>query len=177
MQYSKETKSMPPAKFLTISANLLHNAFIKAGRTAAKRVYRDIEAGKVVPLTYLELEDKSMVRFDLSLNHKLYRGQLNFTSFRNGVALFIMNAGEVLREPDKLRIYQNQDNPRSIVFGVLAISTEDGEPSVLSLVADSSGEEAVVHLQLTYLDSVQFQGREVADTTADSPAPGDGETA
>ncbi len=167
MQYSSETKSLPPAKFLTISANLLKNALLDASRTDAKSKFRDIQAGKVIPLTYLELEDKSRVRFDLSMNHELYKGNLNFTTFRNSIALFIANAGEKLKAPEELRILQNQENPRSIVFNVFAITTENDEPSVLSLVAESSASEAAVHLQLTYLDTVQFQRQNTESESVD----------
>ncbi|MEE4108388.1 MAG: hypothetical protein V2I24_03515 [Halieaceae bacterium] len=160
MQYTSETKSLPPDQFLTISANLLNNKLLQAGRTEAKRVFRDIQDGKVVPITYLEMQDKSLVRFDLSLDYTHYRGHLNFTSFRTSLALWLHNAKETLEKPDGLRIYQDQNNPRSIMFGVLAITAEGDEPSILGLCADSSGSEAAIHLKLLYLDTVQFRGTE-----------------
>jgi hypothetical protein len=157
MQYTSETKSLPPAKFLTIAANLLNNALLKPDRAEAKRVFKDIQQGKVVPLTYLELEDKALVRFDLELNHQRYRGDLNFSSFRTGLALLLSNAGKTLENPESLHIYQADGNPRSILFGVVAITSVNDEPSVLVLGADSSGDDASVRLTLTYLDSVQFE--------------------
>jgi len=166
MQYTSETKSLPPDQFLTISANLLNNKLLKAGRTEAKRVFRDIQDGKVVPITYLEMQDKSLVRFDLSLDYSHYRGHLNFTSFRTSLALLLHNARETLEKPDGLRIYQDQNNPRSIMFGVLAVTAEDDEPSILGLCADSSGSEAAIHLKLLYLDTVQFQGSDPASEQA-----------
>lgn len=184
MQYTSETKSLPPEQFLTIAANLLNNKLLKVGRTEAKRVFRDIHSGRTVPITYLEMQDKSLVRFDLSLDHRCYRGHLNFTAFRTSLALFLSNARETLEKPDGLRIYQNQSNPRSIMFGVLAITAEDNEPSILGLCADSSGSEAAIHLQLMYLDTVQFKGPEIdtadagaggmADAGADTQASSDG---
>ena len=166
MQYTSETKSMPPDRFLTVAANLLTNAFLKADRADAKRVFRDIQRGKVVPLTFLELEDKALVRFDLELNHELYRGGLNFSSFRTGLALLISNAAKTLEKPESLRIYQHQTNPRAILFGVLAVTSVDDEPSVLVLGADAASDEASVRLTLTYLDSVQFEDNPVAGDDA-----------
>jgi hypothetical protein len=168
MQYRNETKSLPPAKFLTIAGNLLHNAIFKANRTEARRVFRDIEAGKVVPLTNLKLEDDSLVRFDLALDHRRYRGKMNFRNFRIGLGHLINNASKALETPDTLRIYQNPDNPRSIVFGVFSITSEGDKPSVLVLGADSSHAEAAVRLQLTYLDSVEFEENlaDAGDTSA-----------
>ena len=157
MQYQSQTKSLPPAKFLTIAANLLNNAILKASRTDAKRVFRAIEAGKRVPLTFLELEDKSRVRFDLALDHARYRGTMNFRNVRTGLALLISNAAKTLEKPDSLLIYQNHENPREVIFGVLAVTAEGDQPSILVLGANSSSGDASVLLQLTYLDSVQFE--------------------
>jgi len=169
MQYTSETKSLPPGKFLTIAVNLLNNALLKASRTDAKRLYRDVEAGKVVPLTYLKMEDEALVRFDLELDHARYRGDLNFKSFRTGLALLLSNAAKTLEQPESLRIYQNQQNPRSILFGVLAITSVNDEPSVLVLGADSSGGEAAVRLQLTYLDAGQFEEAAAAGEAPSAP--------
>jgi hypothetical protein len=157
MQNRSVTKSLSPPKFLTISGNLLRKSLILAKRTEAKRLYREIEAGKTVPLTYLELEDKSRVRFDLSLDHKMYRGTLNFTAFRDSVGILVANMGEALTEPESLRVYQNEENPRSMVFGVYGITVTNDEPSILALVVDTGRGDASVQLQLTYLDSVQFK--------------------
>jgi hypothetical protein len=169
MQYTSETKSLPPAKFLTIAANLLLNALIKAERADAKRKFRDLQQGKVVPITYLEMEDKALVRFDLELDHERYQGDLNFGSFRTGLALLLSNAKKTLEKPEELRIYRKHDNPRAILFGVLAITSEDDRPSVLVLGADSSGGDASVRLTLTYLDSVQFEDNlDQGDDTAPS---------
>lgn len=166
MQYTSETKSLPPDQFLTVSANLLHKKLLQAGRTEAKRVFRDIQDGKVIPITYLEMQDKSLVRFDLSLDHTHYRGHLNFTSFRTSLAVFLNNAKETLEKSDDLRIYQDQNNPRSIMFGVLAVTAEDDEPSILGLCADSSSGEAAIHLKLLYLDTVQFKDTEAGSAQA-----------
>ncbi|MEE4279670.1 MAG: hypothetical protein V2I82_14480 [Halieaceae bacterium] len=157
MQYTTQTKSLPPQQFLTISGNLLRKSLVLASRTEAKRIFREIEAGKTVPLTYLELEDKSLVRFDLSLDHKMYRGSFTFKAFRDSVGLLVLNIGEALTEQESIRIFQEENNPRSMVFGVFAITVEEDQPSILSLVIDSSAGDASVELKLTYLDSVQFQ--------------------
>lgn len=172
MQYVNETKSLPPAKFLTIAGNLLHNALFKANRTDARRVYREIEQGKRVALTYLEMEDKSLVRFDLALDRERYRGTMNLRNFKIGLGLLLSNASKALETPEKLRVYQNPNNPREIMFGVFAVTAEGDQPSVLVLGADSSSTDASVLLQLTYLDSVQFE-----ETLADAEAPAGGSAA
>ena len=157
MQYVSETKSLPPAKFLTIAGNLLHNAVFKANRTDARRVYREIEQGKRVALTYLELEDKALVRFDLALDHERYRGTMNFRNFKIGLGHLLSNASKALESPEKLRIYHNPHNPREILFGVFAVTSEGDQPSLLVLGADSSSTDASVLLRLTYLDSIEFE--------------------
>ncbi len=157
MQQNLETKSLPTDKFLTVAVNLLNNGFLEATRTEAKRIYREIEGGKTVPLTHLEMEDKSLVRFDVALNHELYRGTLSFSSFRTGLRLLLSNAAQALKEPEKLRTFRNEQDPNSMMFGVFAVTAEANQPSVLVLGAESGRGDAAVRLQLTYLDSAQFE--------------------
>jgi hypothetical protein len=63
-----------------------------------------------------------------------------------------------LKEPEKLRTFRNQQDPDSVMFGVLAATEEEGKPSVLVLGADTVRTDARVLLRLSYLDSSQFEG-------------------
>lgn len=157
MQQNVRTKSLSADKFLTVSINLINKALLEAGRSEAKRLFRGLEEGKHMPLTHLQMEDKSLVRFDLALNAKQYQGDLNFGKFRLGVTLLVANAAEALRAPEKIRTYRNEHDPDSVLFGVTAATAEDGKPSVLVLGADSRRGEASVLLQLSYIDYQQFE--------------------
>ena len=155
-------------KFLTISANILHKALIDSSRTDAKAIFRDVQEGKVVPLTRVRMEDGSEVRFDLSLDHSEYRGNFNFGAFRHGLAVLIAHIAEAVNDPAKLTTFGNQQDPRSVLFGVTAVTVEDGVSSVLALGADSAARAAAVQLKLMYLPHQQFEDGQGPDpeTTA-----------
>lgn len=153
-------------KFLTMSVNLLYKAFLESRRTEAKQVFRDMLAGKSVPLTNVQMEDRSLVRFDVALDHSLYRGKLNFGSFRAGLALLVARLSDALREERDITVYSAEHDPNVMIFGVTAVTWEEGKPSVLVLGADSSGGRASVELRLQYLDPAQFQTEEGDSRTA-----------
>ena len=148
-------------KFLTIAANLLHRSLIENSRTEAKSIYRDLADGKIVPLTHIRMEDGSEVRFDLKLDHSEFRGKLSFSSLRHSVGVLITHIAEAVKDPQSVRSFTNQQNARAVLFGMTAVTLEDGETNVLALGADSSTGHAVTQLQLMYLPMEQFAGGEI----------------
>ena len=84
-----KTQSVPQDQFLTMAANLLYKSFLESSRTKAKNVYKELVAGKTLPLTTVEMADKSTVRFDIALDHSEYRGNINFGAFRSSLTLLI----------------------------------------------------------------------------------------
>ncbi|GAB5415331.1 MAG: hypothetical protein Cons2KO_29340 [Congregibacter sp.] len=172
MSQNTTSKSLPKDKFLTIAVNLLNNALLESTRTEAKKLFRELEEGKTVPITTLEMEDKSRVRVDLALNHTLYRGKFNFGNFRTGLKLLLANCVEALKKPDELKTFHSEHDANSVLFGVLAITVEDEQPSLLVLGAESGGGEPRIKLQLTYLDSVQFESNiDPAELAEDGDQP------
>ncbi|MEM1141213.1 MAG: hypothetical protein AAGI88_01385 [Pseudomonadota bacterium] len=157
MNQRTQTTSLPTDKFLTVAINLLNKSFLEATRTDAKRLYRDLEAGKTVHLTRLQLEDKSQVRVDLTLDHREYQGSLRFATFRTGLTLLIAQIADTLRDKKSFRTYQNEHDAGSVMFGFTAVTTEDNRSSVLLLGADSQQGLPVIHLRLAYFDIRQFE--------------------
>lgn len=161
--------SLSTDKFLTISVNLLNRAILEATRTDAKKIFRALAEGQTIALTQLELEDKSTVRVDLSMNDTLYPGRLNFRGFRTSLALLLRNAVEALQDPGSLRTFHNEENADSMLFGVTAVVVESGVPSVLALGAETGRGDASILLQLSFLDPKQFapeSGAEEGSVTA-----------
>ncbi len=155
MQGTKSS-SLSADKFLTVSVNLLNRAILEATRTDAKKIFRALTEGQTIALTQLELEDKSTVRVDLSLNHTLYPGRLNFRGFRTSLSLLLRNAVEALQDPGSLRTFRNEENPDSMLFGLTAVVVDNGVPSVMALGVESARGDASVLLQLSFLDPKQF---------------------
>lgn len=153
-----QVHSMPQDKFLLVAVNLLHKAFVEATRTEAKALYQQIASGEVVKLTTVQLEDKSTVTFHLSLSHSEYQGRLNFGAFRASVAALAGNIARALQEGRELKVFAALNGGNAIIFGITAVTLEDGKPNVMVLAADSRATGEGTVLQLMYLDPTQFAG-------------------
>lgn len=165
-----QTHTLPTDKFLTLSVNLLHKVFLEATRTEAKNLYRDISEGKVVPLTRVRMEDGSEVRFEVGLDHSEYRGRLNFGAFRAGLTLLVANIADALREEKAVKTFHAAHDPNVVIFGITAVTVEEGEPSILVLGADAGTGQPSVVLQLMYLERRQFEEQPGADAVAGTGA-------
>ena len=151
-----QSQSIPRDQFLTMAINLLHRAFIEANRTEAKNLFKSVAEGKVVPLTKVEMEDKSIVRFDLSLDHSEYRGTLNYGAFRTSLATLLSNLVRALQEQQQIPSFTAQGNDRNQIIGVTGVTAEHDTPAVMVLSVQTSEREAAVMLRPMYLDYEQF---------------------
>jgi hypothetical protein len=155
-------QSMPQEKFLTVAINLLHKAFVEASRTEAKNTYREIAEGKPVHLTTVRMEDGSTSRFALRLDHSEYRGKLNYGAFRASLAALIGNFGQALKDEREINVFNAQDNPGTLMFGVTAVTLEDDIPNVMVMGAELAGRPGEAMLSLMYLDPSQFMAPDEA---------------
>ena len=157
------SQSMPQEKFLLVAANLLHKAFVEASRTDAKNTYRQIAEGSPVHLTTVRMEDGSTSRFGLRLDHSEYRGKLNYGAFRASLAALIGNLGQALKDEREVNVFNAQDNPNTLMFGVTAVTLEDDTPNVMVMGAELGGKPGEAMLSLMYLDPSQFMAQEVPE--------------
>ena len=153
-----QIQSLPQDKFLLVAVNLLHKAFIEATRIEAKALYQKIAGEEVVNLTRVELVDKSIARFQLSLSHSEFIGRLNFGAFRASVTALIANIAQALREERELRVFNALNEGSAMIFGITAVTVEDNQRNVMVLAVDSSEAGEATVLQLMYLDPSQFAG-------------------
>ena len=154
-----QSQSVSREKFLLMATNLLHRHFFDAARTDAKRSYRELEEGGTVHLARVEMEDKSLADFLLSLDHSEFRGRLNYGAFRASLGMLLGNLSNQLREEKEVSVFNEGDNADNVIFGVSGLTVEDDQPNVLVLGADTGG-QAGVKLRLMYLDPGQFQGND-----------------
>jgi hypothetical protein len=115
-----------------------------------------VAGGKVVPLTKVEMQDKSIVRFDMALDHSEYRGTLNFGAFRASLATLLSNLVTALQEGQKIPSFTAQGNDRNQIIGITGVTAENDVPAVMVLSVQTSDREAAVMLQPMYLDYEQF---------------------
>jgi hypothetical protein len=151
-----QSQTLPQDKFLTIAVNLINKALLEAGRTEAKNRFKELSQGRRLPLTQVQMEDKSLVRFDLALDHGEYDGKLNFGGFRTSVALLLKNLVDTLRESKPITVFSADNDNDVKLFGVTAVTVEDDKPNVMVLGSDSAGGQPLVVLRLMYLDPRQF---------------------
>ena len=151
-----QSQSIPRDQFLTMAINLLHRAFIEASRTEARNLFKSVAEGKVVPLTKVEMEDKSIVRFDLSLDHSEYRGTLKYGAFRSSLASLLSNLVQALQEQQQIPSFTAEDNERNQIIGITGVTAEQDIPAVMVLSVQTSDREAAVMLRPMYLDYEQF---------------------
>ena len=151
-----QTQSIPREKFLLMSANILHKAFIESARTDAKNVYKEISGGSAVHLTTVQMEDKSTVRFDLSLDQTEFKGKLNYGAFRASLATLIGNISQALGDEKEVPVFGGNGGSGSMIFGVTAVTVEQDELNVMVLAADPGGRGGATMLRLMYLDPQQF---------------------
>ena len=151
-------QTIPKEQFLALAINLLHRHFIAAGRTPAKRLYREIQEGRIVPITPVKMEDGATVRFRVSLDHSEFAGHLNFGAFRGGLGVLLGNIARALQQKREVTVFTVEQRPGAMLFGVTGVTVEGDLTSVMVLGAESGAEAGTITLQLMYLDPAQFAG-------------------
>ncbi len=121
---------MPQDKFLLVAVNLLHKAFIEATRTEAKALYQKLAVEQVVNLTKVELVDKSVATFQLSLSHSEFNGRINFGAFRASVTALVANITQALRDERELKVFNALNDGGAMIFGITAVTVEDNQRNV-----------------------------------------------
>lgn len=112
--------------------------------------------GDAVHITTVEMQDKSKVRFDLALDHTEFKGSVNFSAFRSSLALLVSNLVKVLTDKTEITVFSAENDPNVMIFGVTAVTEEDGKANIMVLGADSSEGQPSVLLRLMYIDHSQF---------------------
>lgn len=166
----RESKEIGSDQLATIAANLLHQGILEAGRTTAKRIFRELEEGRALTLTKLKMEDGGLVRIDVTLDADAFRGAINYSAFRDGLLALVARLSDALREGASLPVFQPIDGPDSLppamqgsrLFGVGGVTEHDGAVNVLMLGVRPDGEKPVVTLQLVYVEPDQFAASESA---------------
>lgn len=147
---------IPREQFLMIATNLLYKSFLEPSRTRTKTLFKELQAGKVIPLTTVRMEDQSTVRFDASLDISEYHGKINFSAFRASVATLVNNLGEAVRAKRDVKVFTAENDETAMIFGITAITQEKGEPNVMVLSANTASGQPQVMLRLMYLNRDQF---------------------
>lgn len=160
----RDSKTIGTQQFATIAANLLHQGVLEAQRTTAKRIFRELEQGRKVSLTRLQMEDGGQVRFDLKLDPEGFRGVLNFSAFRDGLMALVAHLSDTLRAGREVPVFDPIPDETATadayggtrIFGVPGLTDHDGMLNALMLGVEPDKVQPVVTLHLLYVDPTQF---------------------
>lgn len=152
--------SITPEKLLTLSANVLQQAFFAGTRLDAKRRFQFIEDGRTVFLVKLRMEDGSELEVHLRLDRTELRGKLNFSGFRQLVGRLVVECAERLDKKQQLALFADDEQQRW-VFMIPAGQQVDGVVDILVPAIDLSRPGRLL-LELMFIDPAQFEQRDDA---------------
>ena len=167
-------RTLTEEQLATISGNMLQKTLIDVSRTVGKRIFRELESGTRIALTQLRMEDESLVRLDLSLDHSEFRGVLNFSLFRDSVLALLSGLGNTLRDENaSLQVMRMLDESGQAtgdrrLFGVPGVIAVDGVPNMLVMGATPSPSEPVVLIELMYINPEQFAQSDASEASSTS---------
>ena len=153
---SSTSHTLPQDQFLNIAGNLLLKAFIENSRTQAKNVFKELVKGKRAILTTVQMEDKSKVRFDVSLDYSEFIGTINFGAFKTSLTLLISSLSESLKAEEQITVFSSEGESNTMIFAVTGLTQDDDATNIMVLGADMSPDSPTVTLKLMYIDHEQF---------------------
>lgn len=152
--------NMDASSVLAVAVSLFKTCLIDAGRTEAKRHFKELEAGRELFLTEIAMPDKSTLRVRLQLMAQEYNGQLNYSAFKSQLQMLSAELVKVVQAKSE-PIVMSGDNGRQLMFNIPAISHIDGEFNAFVLGADLRRRGELV-LQLMFIDPNQYRSPEPA---------------
>lgn len=148
-----------PALML-LASSLIKQCIIDGQRSDGKRFFRALEAGKAVLLNDVKLEDGSVLRVSLDMNYDEFRGQLNFSAFRNQLIMLVDSYARFLKTGNAPRVMSDQEGQEHVIF-VPVISETKGQMNALVLGVDQR-QAGNVRFRLMFVDPDQFTAGEPA---------------
>lgn len=169
-------KVLEANQLATIAANLLHQGILEADRTTAKRIFREVEAGRKVTLTNLRMEDGGTIRIDLVLDARAFNGTLNFSAWRDGVLALVAQLSDELKTEKPLPVFkplEDQDgmsdgDPNLNLIGCIGGTSHDGVVNTIMLGISPDPAQPVVTFSLVYVPPGQFASAEAESGSSNS---------
>lgn len=144
----------------SLAANLLHKAFIETTRTVSKGLYRRLEEGETVGVTRLEFEGDETVQLNMTLDTSQYRGDLNYSRFRDSIVAILQDLVEILKEEGALRTFQekgpDQQATNKLLIGARGPTVNGNDINVIMCTMTPSLNEPLILMELMYMDADQF---------------------
>ncbi|MFT5887250.1 MAG: hypothetical protein ACI9BO_000054 [Zhongshania sp.] len=146
--------SIDSPSVLAIAVTLFKSCLLDCGRTEAKRHFRDLDSAKILYLSEMAMSDKSQLKVKLELMSQEFRGQLNFSAFREHLLFLVAELVKVINAKSE-PIVMSDNSGLQLMFNIPALSNIDGVMNALVLGANL-GNEGELLLQLMFIDPDQF---------------------
>lgn len=155
-------------RFLALSVNMLDSYFFRANKEKARKLFKEIEAGREVRVASLGLGDdrENKILIYLRLDHSEFQGHLTFHLFRIALSRMLKDLGERLRQKDDVRMY-SAENTGDLMFFIPGI-VEDRDKVNFLVPVLARGEGSMMRIKLQFLNPDQFKKQ---STNADQPGP------
>ena len=169
-------KVLEANQLATIAANLLHQGILEADRTTAKRIFREVEAGRKVTLTNLRMEDGGTIRIDLVLDARAFNGTLNFSAWRDGVLALVAKLSDELKTEKPLPVFKPLEGQDGMpdgdlnlnLIGCIGGTSHDGVVNTIMLGISPDPAQPVVTFSLVYVPPGQFASAEAESGSSSS---------
>ncbi len=145
-----------PVDLLTGIHNTLKQRFFDATRNDAKKLYRDIESGREVPLMEIGVEGKGEVACNLTLDHSQFVGKLNFSYFLKILDSHQQHIASKLSNKEDLNIFTSDS--RGMIFHIPGIVDSGDKPNIL-VTGTHQEKPGTMTIRLMFLDSTHFKIR------------------
>jgi len=151
---SNQQVSLPPKLLLAAVIQNLDHHFFGESRESAKIMFKAILNGDPSPFMKIDTGESGDVFCELSLDTSLYVGKLNFSKFRNSLAIMMIAIKERLQAGAPLNPMHSEQG--DTMFNIPGIVKEaDGQFNVLVASFRQLG-PGLATVRLLFLDPAQY---------------------
>ena len=165
MTQNQGTPTINMERFVTLSVQMLDTYFFKETKHKARKLFKDIESGRVVGVASVGVkEDKNVkIKVKLQLDHSDFQGLLTFHLFRQALDVMLKNLAARLRAKKDLNVYTSEETGE-VVFNVPGLVEDRGNVNVLMM--GLLAQEGQVIIRLQFFDPEQFKKSDESEETA-----------
>ena len=108
----------------------MNQRILQASKSVAEDLYVKLAAGKALPFMEISSPDLGDVSCDLALDHTQFVGKLNFSHFRNALALHMQQIAATLANKEDLSVFTSEESD-DIIFYLPGVIEDGGTMNVL----------------------------------------------
>jgi hypothetical protein len=154
MAMSNYEIEMQPEELLTAICGNLHRHFFKIPKNEAKNRFRELKKGDVVSFLTIGMPEQGEIDCKLALDHSRFIGRLNYSQFRNALAMHLHRVADKLTKNENLNIFTSQDTG-DMIFHIPGI-VESGDTVNILVTCVEQRAAGKMTVRLVFLDPGDF---------------------